>query len=150
MVSLCLLANLVSMYTRSCSATWAGQASEQPSSIVLVSGHIFFWHFVAFCCYVWHPRLPLFTSNLLTCCAMWMWSMRIQCAFNSLQMHIKSRLQWASCECTISQSSHIPPFWHTIMLHYLSILWKLFLHMSAKLPISFHPCCTELTTVSLC
>ena len=37
---------------------------------------------VAFCCYVWHPHSPLFALNLLTCCATWTRSMRIQCTFS--------------------------------------------------------------------
>ena len=51
---------------------------------------------VAFCCYVQHPRSSVFTSNLLTCYAMWTWLMRIQ--FDSLQMRIGSASQQASCE----------------------------------------------------
>ena len=62
------------------SDTWAGQASEHPSSIILVSWYRFFQHFVAFWC--WHPCSPLFTLNLLSCCAMWTQSMCIWCSFN--------------------------------------------------------------------
>lgn len=53
-------------------------------------------------CYVWHPCSPLFASNLLTCCAMWMRSN----TFNAHSIRFTSdahqnRLQWASCERTL-------------------------------------------------
>ena len=46
------------------SGTWAGQASKQPSSIILVNWYRFFQHFVAFFCYL---HLPLFALYLLLC-----------------------------------------------------------------------------------
>ena len=93
MVPLCYFA---AMYTRSPQCHMSGKSLRTPSSIILVGWYRFFQHFVAFCCYLWHPRSPQFASNLLTCCAMWTWSMRIQ--FDSLWMHIETGLQRASCE----------------------------------------------------
>ena len=88
MVPLCYFA---ATYTGSPQCYISGTSLRTPSNIVPVGWYRFFKHFVAFCCYLWHPCSPQFASNLLTCCAMWTRSMRIQCAFNSIYFGCTSK-----------------------------------------------------------
>ena len=78
-----LLCYFVLTHTAAHSGTWAGQASKQPSSMILISCYRFFQHFVAFCV-VYDTHTHHYSHQIcLPVCTMWTRLMHIQWAFNS-------------------------------------------------------------------
>ena len=89
-----LLCYFVSTYVRS--ATWAGQASKQPSSIILVSWCRFFQHFDMYHTHAHHYSLQI-CLPVVPCERDW-------CAFNLIHFGCALKVhQRDSCECAFNE-----------------------------------------------